>query len=143
MSGCPSTSLVTQPLANSLWMTTVGGRCGGLSSERCSDARLTPEATLPVETTRDDYSCGVRNSSGSECGSSCVRGRENRHLHVLHDGAGGEARGGGGGERRKDGERAGEHADGEVEEEGGDAHDVDGHCGRGGGKKDRSRRERS
>lgn len=44
----------------------VGSR-GGLSSDRCSDARLTPEATLRMsgdETT--DYSCVVRNSSGSE-----------------------------------------------------------------------------
>ena len=74
-----------------------------------------------------DYSCVVRKSSGSEWCSSYVIGEEKKHLHVLHDGTGGEARGRSGRKRGKNGEGTSKHADGEVEEEGGDAQNVDGH----------------
>ena len=56
-----------------------------------------------------------------------MKGEEKRHLHVLHDGTGGKAHCCGCRKRGKDGERTGEHADGEVEEEGGNAQKVDGH----------------
>ena len=74
-----------------------------------------------------DYSCVVRNSSGSELCSSYVNGEEKRHLHVLHDGTGGKACCCGGRKRGKDGEGTSEHTNGEVEEEGGNAQNVDGH----------------
>lgn len=56
-----------------------------------------------------------------------MKGEEKRHLHVLHDGTGGKAHCCGCRKRGKDGERTGEHTDGEVEEEGGNAQKVDGH----------------
>ena len=48
-----------------------------------------------------------------EPASSCVRGNEKRHRHVLNHGTCGAR--GGGGKRREDGERTRQHADGEVE----------------------------